>query len=261
MQPISLAEIARASGLSQYHLHRIFTSIFGHSLKGYVRKRRLTEAAAMLRDTDRGILDIALQCQFESQASFTRAFRDLFGVPPGRYRTVQRPWYSGLPPATLDALEHLRYGVTHTPELRTLDAPILVRGRGVPVPLDADAQIVELWERMRDAAGDRDPVVYGVGLPSHPQVALGPDEPFVYLAGAADGSLDGPHACVIGAGRYAVFQHRGPVQQMLATVDYAWGTWLRKSGHTKSARPDFERFQLSALTPHWLTAEIWLSIE
>jgi len=256
-----MADVARASGLSVYHLHRIFTPIFGHSIKGYVRKRRLTEGAALLRETDRGVLDIALECQFQSQAAFTRAFRDLFGVPPGRYRAMERPWYSGLPPATLDSLDHLQHGLSHAPALRTLEHPIEVRGVGIPIPLDAEDEILGVWARARALAEDADPIVYGVGLPSHPGVPLGPDEPLVYLAGAEGATIDGPHACAIEPGPYAVFEHDGPVEQMLATIDYAWGTWLRRSGHAKSARPDFERFRLGALTPDRVTIEVWLSIE
>lgn len=86
LTPFSLDDVAAAEGLSTYHLHRVFTATFGHSIKTYVRKRRLTEAARLLRTTTRGVLDIALECQFESQASFTRAFRALFNQPPASFR-------------------------------------------------------------------------------------------------------------------------------------------------------------------------------
>ncbi|PZR18537.1 MAG: hypothetical protein DI536_01265 [Archangium gephyra] len=86
LTPFSLDDVAAAEGLSTYHLHRVFAATFGRSIKTYVRKRRLTEAARLLRTTTRGVLDIALECQFESQASFTRAFRALFNQPPASFR-------------------------------------------------------------------------------------------------------------------------------------------------------------------------------
>ncbi len=54
----------------------------------YIRNRRMSLASTALRTTDAGILDISLACGFESQEAFTRAFRKLYGMPPGRFRKL-----------------------------------------------------------------------------------------------------------------------------------------------------------------------------
>jgi AraC-like DNA-binding protein len=86
MQPITTAEVAAATGYSRAHLGRLFLEMTGETLAGYIRKRRLSEAARRLVTTHASILDLALDYQFESQEAFTRSFKRLFRLSPGAYR-------------------------------------------------------------------------------------------------------------------------------------------------------------------------------
>ncbi|WCN37719.1 helix-turn-helix domain-containing protein [Aneurinibacillus uraniidurans] len=86
-EDISLDQVARQSAFSTYYFHRLFQSIVGINVADYVRKRRLTAAAYELISTERRILDIALDYRFLTQESFTRAFKKMFYMTPGRYRT------------------------------------------------------------------------------------------------------------------------------------------------------------------------------
>lgn len=54
----------------------------------YNRMRRLANASAALLYTNERILDIALYYQFESQESFTRAFKKIYKLLPGKYRRM-----------------------------------------------------------------------------------------------------------------------------------------------------------------------------
>lgn len=90
-QPLLLDNVAAKSGYSKWHLQRMFRSTTGHALGSYIRERRLSQAAQALRTTPRPILDIALQFHFDSQPSFSRAFKKQFGKTPAVYRrTPQR---------------------------------------------------------------------------------------------------------------------------------------------------------------------------
>ncbi|MGE6577839.1 helix-turn-helix transcriptional regulator [Paenibacillus xylanexedens] len=87
-EQIGLEEVASEALLSPYHYHRIFRNEVGMTIVDYIRNRRMSLASTTLRSTDAGILDIALACGFESQEAFTRAFRKLYGMPPGRFRKL-----------------------------------------------------------------------------------------------------------------------------------------------------------------------------
>ena len=65
-------DVAAAAGLSPWHYARVFQALTGETVMGYVRKRRLTEAARRLADGDTvRLIELALDSGFESQAAFT----------------------------------------------------------------------------------------------------------------------------------------------------------------------------------------------
>ena len=85
-RPLTLGEVAEASGLSRFHLTRVFPAATGHSVFGYLRGRRLTEAARALVDGAPDILSVALDAGYGSHEAFTRAFRDVLGLTPEEVR-------------------------------------------------------------------------------------------------------------------------------------------------------------------------------
>lgn len=87
---LSLERMAKRLGYSVYYVSRKFRSISGMNFRNYVRHRKLAFALRELLDTDKGILDIALEYGFSSHEAFTRAFRNAYGVTPMAYR--QRPF-------------------------------------------------------------------------------------------------------------------------------------------------------------------------
>src|SRR5690625_2931570 len=87
-EPLKLEDIAKQVGFSKFHFHRIFQSLIGMTVIEYIRMRRLANASAALLYTSERILDIALYYQFESQESFTRAFKVIYKLPPGQYRRM-----------------------------------------------------------------------------------------------------------------------------------------------------------------------------
>ena len=85
-EELNLDQISKVVGFSKFYFDKIFKKEVGISLYEYIRKRRLTRAASVLLNTNASILDIALTYRFESQESFTRAFKSVYQLPPGRYR-------------------------------------------------------------------------------------------------------------------------------------------------------------------------------
>jgi transcriptional regulator GlxA family with amidase domain len=56
----------------------------------YLLRWRLQLAARALTSTSRGVAEIASDVGYESEASFNRAFKREFGLPPARYRREHR---------------------------------------------------------------------------------------------------------------------------------------------------------------------------
>ena len=61
-EPLTVADLARAAGLSRAHFSREFRRAFGESPHQYLLTRRLERAAALLRNTDRSVTEICFFC-------------------------------------------------------------------------------------------------------------------------------------------------------------------------------------------------------
>ena len=83
---LELKTVAEAVHYSKYHLHRLFTDTVGMTIHDYVQRRQLTEAAKLLVFSDQPIIEIALICGYESQQSFSLAFKAMYKSPPAEYR-------------------------------------------------------------------------------------------------------------------------------------------------------------------------------
>lgn len=90
-EALTLRELSRKLGYSEFYLTRKFRVISGLQFRDYLRRRKLAFALKEVRDTDRGILDIAFDYGFSSHEAFTRAFKALYGVTPSAYRKKPVP--------------------------------------------------------------------------------------------------------------------------------------------------------------------------
>ncbi len=86
---LTLSQLAEKMGYSEYHMSRKFREISGMQFREYLRYRRLAFALIEIRDTKKGILEIALDYGFASHEAFTRAFKEAYGITPSEYR--QKP--------------------------------------------------------------------------------------------------------------------------------------------------------------------------
>src|SRR5712691_7166213 len=81
-EPLDVADLARAAGLSRAHFSREFKRAFGESPHAYLLTRRLERAAALLRATDRSVSDICFTVGLQSVGSFTTSFTRTYGMSP-----------------------------------------------------------------------------------------------------------------------------------------------------------------------------------
>lgn len=85
-EALTLEYLADNLGYSEFYISRKFKEISGMQFRDYLRYRRLAFALKEVRDTEKGILDIALNYGFSSHEAFTRAFKEAYGVTPSEYR-------------------------------------------------------------------------------------------------------------------------------------------------------------------------------
>jgi AraC family transcriptional regulator len=82
----SLKSIAAASLLSVPQLVRQFKAAFGVTPHRYLVHIRLQRAADLLRRTATPVAEIAASCGLENASAFSRVFKSVYGIQPGRYR-------------------------------------------------------------------------------------------------------------------------------------------------------------------------------
>lgn len=90
-EPIQVAEMAGAAGLSKAHFSREFRRTFGESPHHYLLTRRLERAAELLRMTDWTVAEVCLSVGLLSIGSFTTSFKRAYGQTPTEYRASQPP--------------------------------------------------------------------------------------------------------------------------------------------------------------------------
>jgi transcriptional regulator GlxA family with amidase domain len=108
-----VARLASISGVSEAHFARSFKRAFGLPPHRYLLTRRIERAAALLRDTELAITDIAFETGWNSLGTFGRIFRDIMGESPGELRERERAT-----PHALSEVPHCFVRAAHRPDLK-----------------------------------------------------------------------------------------------------------------------------------------------
>ncbi|ENW6032974.1 helix-turn-helix domain-containing protein [Salmonella enterica] len=83
---ISVKDVVNKSGYSTRSVHYLFNGYLGCGIYAYIKNRRLSLAAKLLKMTNVPIIEICSIYHFCSYQSFNRAFSIKFGASPARYR-------------------------------------------------------------------------------------------------------------------------------------------------------------------------------
>ncbi len=84
---LSLAEVAKKSGLSGRNFSRLFLKEVGLSPKDFLILRRIEKAKDLLRNSKMTVTDISLEVGYNSLSKFIATFRRIEGVLPSDYRS------------------------------------------------------------------------------------------------------------------------------------------------------------------------------
>lgn len=254
-ESFALAKVSKVAGISHWHFQRIFKALTGETLMTYVRSRRLARSLDRLLKSNVGILQIAMDAGFESQAAFTRAFKSAFGLTPGAYRKIgDKSLFLQKARIDADYLMHVHENVSRDPVITERPAMRLCGLRTKIYGVDSDRnniaeRLPPLWNEflarlpaLADARRDADDAVcYGVIQPQSAE-----SEQLIYHAAVvipANAPLtNGFVELQIPAARYATFTHKGASNMLDHTVNYIYSAWLARSGERHSYGADLELY-------------------
>ncbi len=257
---MTLDDIARVSGVTPFHLSRVFATATGSSVMRYLRGRRLSEAARALAAGAPDILSLALEAGYQSHEAFTRAFSQQFGLTPERLRK-QRCL------DRLDLVEPFRMDEALITDLASprieFSGERLIAGFGERYTCQTNEGIPALWQRFGPYIGR---VPAQIGTAAYGVCCNGGDNgSFEYIAGVDVSGFDRLGSefsrVRIPSGTYAVFEHRGHISAIRSTVYTIWNQWLPQSGRDHAGTPDFERYD-ERFDPHTGAGvvEIWVPL-
>lgn len=244
--PLSIDNVAARAGYSKWHLQRMFKEVTGQSVGSYIRGRRLSKSAVALRLTARPILDIALQYRFDSQQTFTRAFKKQFGLTPAYYR--RSPEWSAVgicSPIHMDDFILPEVTYVTLPEI-----PLIGVTRSYSCTLEELSDFrhemrTQFWLRFLGQSPLLPKVLYGLHEP-RPGSERDDEQEVFYTTALKPAdittSLSDSHAVHIEGGEYARFDYSGPTTGLQDFILTVYGTCMPSLKLTRRQGQDIECF-------------------
>jgi len=246
---LSLKQIANKTGISQWHFQRMFKALTTETLKTYIRSRRLSNAMEKLFTTQQRIIEISITAGFESQESFSRAFKKAFDMTPNQARKIgNKNLFLKKVEFTQEYLKHINQNISLQPEIISQPKMLLIGMKTCFYGTDSEKnniaeKLPALWDAFLPRIGEIKNGIQDIGYGIIQQTPEKTDQLEYYAALEVTESKIIPKGmtCVeIPASTYAKFAHIGHVQNLDNTVNYIYSSWLMQSGKRHSYGPDIE---------------------
>ncbi len=268
---LNIIEISAKSCFSAFHFQRLFQAITGFSVQQYIRSRRLSEAAVLLKETKKNILEIAVSFQYGSQEAFTRAFVNYFGITPAQYRKTETIVIQQAKINFLDYKNRMKGDISmNRPEI-TLLKKIHIIGYEYKTNLNNEKYFAEIpvfyFDFGRNEYYQRIPkkiapnMAYGISTHFHD------DGHFSFIIGEEVQEFNtelesGFVNFEIPEGKYAEFKVNGTADLVQNTRRYIYGTWLPNSNYERKDGPDFEITDvMHSIFPNEMKMKIYIPIK
>ena len=253
------AEIARISGYSYPLFSRIFSILVGYPLNEYLRFRKLSRAAADLRNTDAKIIDIALAYDYESPDSFAAAFKKFHGVSPSAVRNGKE--FKSFAPIKLSLT--VNGGQTMEVKIEKKSGFTLA---GIQVDADRTSDFPKVWNSLFEKASREELAKLGNGRSFGICSEVKDGKTFTYAA--AYDCRDAQKATELGLSvmhipeaEYAVVQLKGSVPNCIHQGwKYVMETFFPEQGYCHAGTPDFEAYSEGDMYSKNYMMELWVPI-
>ena len=269
-EALDLEGLAGSLGTTEYHARRMFSSLAGMPLSEYVRRRRMTVAAAEVIAGD-DLLSIAVRYGYGSTEAFGRAFQSVHGTRPADVRRDGGP---------LRTQPQLRFRLSvegsTSMDTRIVERPTFrLIGHAARVPLiheginpHIQAHVASLpseeHERLQ-ALGNTEPGgLLQVSADVDPDYTEGSELTYLHGVAVTDDTAvpEDLDAIVVGAGAWAVFRTSGPHPAALQSTWAATATdWFPSNPWRLRPGPSIVAVLERAADFSTATCELWLPVE
>lgn len=269
-EEVDVVALALSLGTTEYHLRRMFSSLAGMPLSEYVRRRRMSVAAAdILGEED--LLGIAVRYGYGSTEAFGRAFRAVHGASPsdvrrngGPLRTQPQLRFR----LTVEGSSPMDTRIAHQPAFRLVGhsarVPLIHEGVNPHIQALIASLPPEAHGRLKELNNTEPAGLLQVSADVDPDYVEGSE--LTYLHGVAiSGDTEAPgdlDVIDVPAGQWAVFRTAGPypaaLQQTWAATATDWfpsNPWRLRPGPSIVAVLDRADDFSSATTELWLPVE------
>lgn len=268
---IDVDGFVRGVGTTEYHLRRMFSSLAGMPLSEYVRRRRMTMAAADVIDGNDDLLDVAVRYGYGSTEAFGRAFRAVHGASPGEVRRDGGPLRTQPQirfRLTVEGSSPMDARITDRPAFRLIGhaarVPLIYEGVNPHIQAHIASLPVEEHARLKALSTSEPAGLLQVSADVEPDYAEGSE--LTYLHGVAiDADSPTPadlDVIDVPAGAWAVFRTSGPHPDALQSAWAATATeWFPSNPWRLRPGPSIVAILERADDFSTATCELWLPVE
>ena len=229
---LDLARVASELGTTEYHLRRMFSSLAGMPLSEYIRRRRMTVAAAdVLGEGD--LLGIAVRYGYGSTEAFGRAFRSVHGVSPGDVRRDGGPLRTQPQirfRLTVEGNTIMDARITDRPDFRLVGhaarVPLIHEGINAHIRAHIASLPVEEHARLKELSNTEPTGLLQVSADVDPDYTEGSELTYLHGVAVTDaaGVPDDLDVIEVSAGTWAVFRTDGDYPAALQSTWAATAT-------------------------------------
>jgi AraC family transcriptional regulator len=231
-EAISLDLLAEQFSVSKYHLNRLFYAQTGMNLGEFMQRRRMELAYELIRSQDLSVIDAALKVGYGSPASFSRAFRKLFGIEPNKVKLKQTPVFA------LAALIKKPNREVIEAEIIDLPAQHLQGLYGKGFEEQTYFKVAQgLYHEIAGHLG----LTNGFDFNKYHIIGISLESPWrtehteskffagVKLSNNTEITGSGLESHILAAGSWARFEHKGPYNTMWQTILSIYSNWVEQN--------------------------------
>ena len=262
-EDMDLKKLSEISNFSEFHFHRIFKAFRHETISAYVIRTRVETAALLLSYSDLPIETIACNVGYAIPSSFSKSFRQFYGISPTQYRNSNQKENF-----VVKRQETQKTALTlKAPKLVEIESKTVIYTRltGAYNELDFFGTYAKLWDFVKAHK------LFSAGIE---HLGIYYDNPHVTESSKLRSDIClairkpvQPHGEIavqeIQGGKYAVFSYQGSYNNLGVVYDTIFAEWLPVSGYELQNLPMFEKYcnDASKIETAKLKTEIYLPIQ